>query len=79
MSFFFSFPLPNNKTVILGSWDHSICAYDIEYGKVHQFNGAHRSAHGIYINCKMLPERMFLELYKTEFQSFACPQKTLAI
>lgn len=37
-------PLSNNKTVLLGSWDQSICAYSIEYGRVHQFNGAHRDA-----------------------------------
>lgn len=38
------YPLPNNKTVMLGSWDNSICAYSIEYGRTYQFNGAHRDA-----------------------------------
>lgn len=35
-------PMPNNKTVILGSSDNSICSYSIEYGSVHHFQGAHR-------------------------------------
>ena len=24
-------PLPNNQTVLLGSWDHSICAYSVSF------------------------------------------------
>lgn len=27
------FPMPNNKTVLVTSWNHSICAYSIEYGR----------------------------------------------
>lgn len=36
------FPMPNNKTVLIGSWDHSICAYSVEYGKTFTHNEAHR-------------------------------------
>jgi len=38
------FPMPNNKTVLVGSWNNSICAYSIEYGRTYQYNGAHRDA-----------------------------------
>ena len=36
------FPLPNNKTILIGSRDHSICVYSIEYGRTYEFNNAHR-------------------------------------
>ena len=35
-------PLPNNKTILIGSRDHSICVYSIEYGRTYEFNNAHR-------------------------------------
>lgn len=38
------FPLPNNKTLLIGSKDNSICTYSIEYGRTHEFDSAHRDA-----------------------------------
>ena len=38
------YPMPNNKTVLIGSMDHSIYAYSIEYGRTHRHDGAHRDA-----------------------------------
>ena len=29
---------------LIGSWNNSICAYSIEYGRTYQYNGAHRDA-----------------------------------
>jgi len=37
-------PLPNNQTVLLGSWDHSICAYSVEHSRSYEFANAHRDA-----------------------------------
>ena len=31
-------PMPNNKTVLVGSWKNSICAYSIEYARTYQYN-----------------------------------------
>ncbi len=36
--------MPNNQTVLVGSWDNSICAYSIEYGRTYQYSEAHRDA-----------------------------------
>ena len=36
------FPLPNNKTILIGSRDNSICVYSIEYGRTYEFSNAHR-------------------------------------
>ena len=30
--------------LFIGSWNNSICAYSIEYGRTYQYNGAHRDA-----------------------------------
>lgn len=38
------YPLPNNKTVLLGSKDHSLCSYSIEYGRTSDFLDVHRDA-----------------------------------
>lgn len=38
------FPMPNNKTVLVSSWNHSICAYSIEYGRTSHVDEAHRDA-----------------------------------
>ena len=36
--------MPNNKTVLVSSWNHSICAYSIEYGRTSHVDEAHRDA-----------------------------------
>lgn len=38
------YPMPNNKTVLVSSWNHSICAYSIEYGRTSHVDEAHRDA-----------------------------------
>jgi factor associated with neutral sphingomyelinase activation len=35
-------PLPNNKTVLLGSKDNNLCAYSIEYGRTSDYLEVHR-------------------------------------
>ena len=37
-------PLPNNKTVLLGSKDNNLCAYSIEYGRTSDYLEAHSDA-----------------------------------
>lgn len=38
------FPLPNNKSVLIGSWNNSIVTYSIEYGRTYNGLPAHRDA-----------------------------------
>lgn len=38
------FPLPDNKTVLLGSKDHNLCSYSIEYGRISDYLNIHRDA-----------------------------------
>ncbi|CAB4066679.1 NSMAF [Lepeophtheirus salmonis] len=37
-------PLPNNRTVLLGSWDNNICSYSIELGRISDFLSIHSDA-----------------------------------
>ena len=37
-------PLPNNQTVLLGSWDHSVSTYSVEHARSYEFAHAHRDA-----------------------------------
>ena len=42
MSLSSCYPLPNNKTVLLGSKDNSMCGYSIEYGRTSDYLTVHR-------------------------------------